>query len=48
MALVLRPEEELKTGHIRHDPKEMMEAYQVGRDLALRRLPDIRRSMKGR
>ncbi len=48
MALVLRPEEKLKIGHICHDPKEMMDTYQVGRDLALRRLPEIKKFMKGR
>ncbi|SFF86236.1 patatin family protein [Prevotella sp. KH2C16] len=48
MVLVLRPEEKLKIGHISHDPKEMMEAYQTGRNLATRRLAEIKKFVNGK
>lgn len=41
--LVIRPDEKIPIGHISHDPDEMEHVYQMGREMGMRRLDDIRR-----
>ena len=41
-ALIIRPPEGLKIGHVEKDPKELERVYQIGRTEAERRLPEIR------
>ena len=40
--LVIRPDGKLPIGHISHNPEEMELVYQIGRDMGMRRLEDIR------
>ncbi len=40
--LVLRPDAALPVGHVEHDPDKLHQAYQLGRDVAMRRLEEVR------
>ncbi|HEY9550759.1 MAG TPA: patatin family protein, partial [Prevotella sp.] len=47
-ALVLRPSEKLKIGHTCHDPQQMQQVYEEGRQVALNNMEAIRRFMGNR
>ena len=44
---VLRPQEPLPIGHISHDPRQMRQVYELGRDMANRQIESIRAFVKG-
>ena len=43
---VLRPEKPLKLKHAEHDPKKLRYAYDTGRELALKKLPEIKKFLR--
>ncbi len=41
--LVIRPESPLELKHAEHDPEKLRKAYDTGREIAIRRLPEIKK-----
>ena len=46
-ALVIRPDEKLRIGHVSHDPAEMQAVYDIGHKTALQQLDKIRSFLEG-
>ncbi len=45
--LVLRPEEALPIGRIEHDPENLRRVHEIGREAAMKRLPEIKEFLLG-
>ena len=46
-ALIIRPPEDLRIGHVEKDPEELERVYRIGRREAEKRLPEIREWLAG-
>jgi predicted patatin/cPLA2 family phospholipase len=42
-ALVIRPDQSLPIGHFSHDPEEMQRIYDIGREMGMRRIEEIKK-----
>jgi predicted patatin/cPLA2 family phospholipase len=42
-ALVIRPDQSLAIGHFSHDPEEMQRIYDIGREMGMRRIEEIKK-----
>ncbi len=47
-ALIIRPPEDLRIGHMEKNPGELERVYQIGRQEAEKHLPEIRLWLTGR
>ena len=47
-ALIIRPPEDLRIGHVEKDPEELDRVYRIGRREAEKRLPEIRDWLEGK